>query len=122
VDEEAVNAAIDACYDAVFEPTRWPDALHVLARSLNSVCAMFYPENPSGRLLSVPFSRDYGDFLDDYVKGGWYANHYRAERGWPLLKSGQPVIIEHDLATERSAGISGITTSSICVGAFPASP
>jgi DNA-binding CsgD family transcriptional regulator len=99
--EERISHALEACYDASVEPERWPDALHELARSLNSVCAMFYPENPSGRLLTVPASRDYGDFLDDYVKGGWYANHYRAERGWPQIRSGRPVVIEHDLATDE---------------------
>jgi DNA-binding CsgD family transcriptional regulator len=99
--EEQISHAIDACYDASVEPERWPDALHELARSLDSVCAMFYPEIPSGRLLTVPASRDYGDFLEDYVKGGWYANHYRAERGWPQLRGGRPVVIEHDLATDE---------------------
>jgi DNA-binding CsgD family transcriptional regulator/PAS domain-containing protein len=99
--EERISRAIDACYDASVEPERWPDALHELARSLDSVCAMFYPEIPSGRLLTVPASRDYGDFLEDYVKGGWYENHYRADRGWPQLRGGRPVVIEHDLATDE---------------------
>jgi len=99
--EDQISRAIDACYDASVEPERWPDALHELARSLDSVCAMFYPEIPSGRLLTVPASRDYGDFLEDYVKGGWYENHYRAERGWPQLRGGRPVVIEHDLATDE---------------------
>jgi DNA-binding CsgD family transcriptional regulator len=101
VDQRQIDQALDSCYDAVIEPERWSDALHELARALDSVCAMFYPEIPSGRLLTVPASRDYGDFLDDYVKGGWYENHYRAERGWPQLRGGRPVVIEHDLATDE---------------------
>ena len=98
---EEVNDALDRCYDAVFEPDTWPDALHHLARSLHSVCAMFYPEEHAGRLLSVPASRDYGDFLDDYTRNRWYENHYRGDRGWALLKRGRRVVIEHDLATDE---------------------
>ena len=101
MEEKQLNNAIDACYDAVFDPETWPDALHTLARSLNAVCSMFYPENHSGRFQSVPASRDYAPFLEDYVRNGWYENHYRADRGWPLLKRGKAVIIEHDLASDE---------------------
>ena len=96
--EDKLNLAIDACYDAVVDPETWPDALHALARSLNAACAMFYPETFTGPLS--PASRDYGDFLDAYMRGGWYLNHYRADRGWPLLKSGKAVLFEHDLASD----------------------
>lgn len=99
--EDKLNRAIDACYDAVLDPATWPDALHALARSLDAVSSMFYPENHSGQFQSVPASRDYAPFLEAYVRDGWYENHYRADRGWPLLKSGKTVIVEHDLATDE---------------------
>lgn len=101
MEREKVDTALDLCYEAVFQPESWPDALHGLASSVHSVCAMFYPEEHAGRLLSVPASRDYGDFLDDYTRNRWYENHYRGERGWALLKRGRRVVIEHDLATDE---------------------
>jgi DNA-binding CsgD family transcriptional regulator len=109
--QEAIEKAIDACYDAVIMPETWPDALHGLARSLDAACAMFYPRNPdvasndprdpARPLQQVPASPEYNDLLQDYVREGWYLNHYRAERGLPLVDSGRTVVVEHDLATDE---------------------
>lgn len=98
---EAVHRALDACYEAVSEPELWQPALHALAASLDSACAMFYPKDVGERATLVPSSIHYADLLEDYVAGGWYDNHYRAERGWPLLeRDPTAVVIEHDLATD----------------------
>ncbi|MCT7375811.1 helix-turn-helix transcriptional regulator [Chelativorans salis] len=48
----------------------------------------------------VPASRSYAELLEDYVQGGWYDNHYRAERGWPLLRT-RRYVLEQDLSTEE---------------------
>lgn len=92
--------ALEACYDAVADPAGWAGALDALARSLDSAAAMFYPKDVGAQATLVPSSIAYGDFLEDYVKGQWYENHYRAERGWPLILR-KPVVIEHDLATDE---------------------
>lgn len=98
---DALHSALDACYEAVSEPELWQTALHDLASSLDSACAMFYPKDVGERATLVPSSVHYADLLEDYVAGGWYDNHYRAERGWPLLETHPTgVLIEHDLATD----------------------
>lgn len=110
VDQHKIDRALDACYDAILTPENWSGALHQLARSLDAACAVFYPRNPDahsgnplnpGRPLSeMPTSPDYAELLEEYVRNKWYLNHYRAERGFPLLDSGHTVVVEHDLATD----------------------
>jgi DNA-binding CsgD family transcriptional regulator len=48
----------------------------------------------------MPTSPDYLEVLDQYVRHQWYINHYRADRGFPLLDSRRTVVVEHDLATD----------------------
>jgi DNA-binding CsgD family transcriptional regulator len=110
VDHEKIERALDACYDAVLAPETWPDALHALARSVDAVCAMFYPRNPDPTspnpidperpIEQMPISHDFGELLAEYGRNKWYLNHYRAERGFPLFDSGRTVVLEHDLATD----------------------
>ncbi|MER8753516.1 helix-turn-helix transcriptional regulator [Mesorhizobium sp. M1050] len=109
--QERVNKAVDACYEAILTPETWPDALHGLARSLDAACVMFYPRNPDSSsndprspnrsLLEMPASHDYRDLLQEYIKNNWFLNHYRAERGLPLLDAGRTVVIEDDLSTKE---------------------
>ncbi|MDQ6434369.1 helix-turn-helix transcriptional regulator [Mesorhizobium sp. LHD-90] len=106
---ERIERAIDACYEAILVPGTWPDALHGLARSLDAACVMFYPRNPDSRgidprspnrsVLDMPISHDFRDLLTEYIRNNWFLNHYRAERGFPLLDSGRIVVIEDDLST-----------------------
>ena len=99
---EEVGRALDACYDAVSSPELWQSALHDLASSLGATCAMFYPKDVADGATQVPSSTHYADLLEDYVAGQWYENHYRADRGWPLLELNPvTVVLEHDLSTEE---------------------
>jgi hypothetical protein len=109
---ERIDSSIDACYEAILTPDTWPDALHRLARSLDTACTMFYPRNPdtgshdprspTRPVLQMPISPDYQDLLPKYLTEGWYLDHYRAERGFPLLDNGRKtVVVEHDLATDE---------------------
>lgn len=99
--DDAVEKAVAACYDAVVTPQSWADALHDLCRSLDAACMMFYPDNADKSTLeTLPISHDYKDFIDFYIEHKWYEGHYRAERGWPLMRQGRTVI-EHDLASDE---------------------
>ncbi|WP_163269685.1 helix-turn-helix transcriptional regulator [Chelativorans alearense] len=100
IDEDRIVAAIDACYDAVVEPDKWPEALQWLAEAAGADCAMFYPKDVNQDAARVPASLAYGELLEDYVEGRWYENHYRAERGWPLMRT-RPYLLEQDLSTEE---------------------
>lgn len=109
--QDRIGSAIDDCYEAILAPDLWPGALHNLARSLDAACAMFYPrnpdtgshdpKNPNRSIMAMPISPDFHDLLAVYLRDGWYLNHYRAERGLPLIDSGRRVVVEHELATEE---------------------
>jgi DNA-binding CsgD family transcriptional regulator len=111
LNQEKIEQALDACYEAIVAPETWPRVLHDLARALDAACMMFYPRNPDPTspnpldpdrpLDQVPISSDYGELLEEYVRHQWYLNHYRAERGIPLLDSGKTVVLEHDMATDE---------------------
>ena len=108
---EQIERAIDECYEAILAPAGWSDALHGLARSLDAACLMFYPRNPDAgsndprspnrSLLEMPASHDYRDLLQEYMKNNWFLNHYRAQRGFPLLDAGRTVVIEDDLSSRE---------------------
>ena len=73
---------------------------HGLARSLNRVCPLFNPRDAADTLLRVPASHDFRDFLDEFVRDGWWLNDHRASRGWPRFEGGRKVVIDHDVASD----------------------
>lgn len=94
------DRALDECYAATLAPEHWPDALKQLVAAFDAADAMFYPKDVEAAAVVMPATATYTEFLDAYVAGEWYLDHYRADRGWPLLRSGRSVVIEHDLATD----------------------
>jgi len=99
--QEQIQHALDACYDAIVDPSSWPDALHGLARSLEAVCCMLYPEHPDAALARMPASHDFNDFLAEFLRDGWWQDDHRALRGWPLVRAGRQVLLEHDVASDE---------------------
>lgn len=109
--EDRIQAALDACYDAVITPTAWASALQNLASTVDAAAMMFYPlelrmdasdpRNPDHVLSQAPMATGYQELIDEYERGAWYLDHYRAQRGLPLMKAGQHVVIEHQLATDE---------------------
>lgn len=110
MNREKIERALDACYDAVIAPETWPAAMHQLARAVGAAATMLYPVNPADdksdprdpdRPLNLsPMSPEYVPLIEEYLRDGWYLNHYRAERAFPLIEAGRQVITEHDLATD----------------------
>lgn len=102
MNQEHIERALDACYEAVASPEAWRSALDDICVAMDAAAIMFYPKDLNGDSAPVPCSEAYEDFLPDFIAGGWYDGHYRSERGWPLLqRSDTTVIIEHQLATDE---------------------
>jgi DNA-binding CsgD family transcriptional regulator len=102
MDQEHIERALDACYEAVASPEAWRSALDTMCAAMDAAAIMFYPKDLNGDSAPVPCSEAYEDFLPDFIAGGWYDGHYRSERGWPLLqRSDTTVVIEHQLATDE---------------------
>lgn len=109
--DERVRSALDRCYDAVVMPSLWADALQDLASAFGAAAMMFYPyqtnlaapdpRDPKRSFTKVPISHEYQELIEEYEKQKWYLNHYRAERGLPLMIAGQAVVIEQQLATDE---------------------
>jgi hypothetical protein len=97
----AIAFALEALYEAAITPDAWSDTLRGFARATGSVGCLFYPQRPELTEIQFPASPDIGDFLTDFVQGGWYLNDHRASRGWPLLESGRSVVLEHDIASDE---------------------
>jgi hypothetical protein len=110
VDQEKIERALDACYDAIVAPETWPDALHALARSVDAVGCRFRGRNvPPTREL--PMSPGVCEFAAEFVRDGWWRNDHRAQRAWPRFVSGTRVLLDEPslglpavvLAVQRSA-------------------
>ncbi|MCK0209036.1 hypothetical protein MWN33_13445 [Starkeya koreensis] len=109
--EDRIRQALDRCYEAVLAPGLWADALHELAQAFGGAAMMFYPyerdlsasdpRDPRRSLSKVPISHEYMEVVEEYERSRWYLNHYRAERGLPLMVAGRSVVIEHQLATDE---------------------
>ena len=102
MDQERIERALDACYEAVMAPDAWRSALDDMCAAMGAAAIMFYPKNLNENTAPVPVSEAYEDVLPDFIAGGWYDGHYRAERGWQRLRwSDTAVVIEHELATDE---------------------
>lgn len=102
MDHKRIERALDACYEAVAAPEAWRSALDDMCAAMDAAAIMFCPKDLNADTAPVPVSEAYEEILPDFIAGGWYDGHYRSERGWPLLRqSDTVVVIEHELATDE---------------------
>ncbi len=88
-------------YDAAVSPDLWPQVLQDLARSVDAVGCCIAIDNVRETLIAPAMSPELAEPLEDFINGGWYTQDLRGRRGWPLLKAGRRVLIEHDVSTEE---------------------
>jgi len=98
--EGSSDRAIDACYDAVLAPETWPAALDRLARCVDAVGATFYPVLRPVMLPHIPVSIEIEGVVEEFVRGGWWMQDYRAERALPLFLLGRRVVVEDQITTQ----------------------
>ncbi|OHV81788.1 helix-turn-helix transcriptional regulator [Ensifer sp. LCM 4579] len=92
---------IDRLYDAAVAPESWPDVLQDLADFVGAVGCCIAIDSGTRTLIAPPVSPGVAEPLEDFVESGWYRHDLRGKRGWPLLKSGRRVLLEHDVSTEK---------------------
>jgi DNA-binding CsgD family transcriptional regulator len=100
VNQEKIERALDACYDAVVAPETWATALHSLARSLDAVGCMFRRLDTGG-ILELPMSPGLSDYMAEFMRDGWWQTDFRAARAWHLVAAGKSVLVDHDIVGEH---------------------
>ncbi|HTM76981.1 MAG TPA: helix-turn-helix transcriptional regulator [Devosia sp.] len=98
--EAIVAEALDQCYAALSYEDGWTTALDRLAWSVGAQGCSFVNQTSPAQRLHLPASPRYQDFVRDFVAEGWAFSDHRAQRGWPKLRGGGKVLIEHDISTE----------------------
>lgn len=96
---EPVHAAINKLYEAGFDTALWQEGLESLCRAVGAHSAVTVPRIAAENTLLLPSTVEMEDFLKAYVAEEWYRRDLRAERGWPLVDAGQPVVLEQDIVT-----------------------
>lgn len=99
--EAEISLALDRCRDAVCDDTKWAEALDHLAWSVGADGCSFVNQAPPQFRTRLPASSVYTAFLRDFVGEGWAEHDHRARRGWPKLRGGNKVLLEHDVSTEE---------------------
>ena len=92
--------ALDHCYRSAADAEEFEIALEHLAHAFGARgCSIVRPGAASR--LSTPASPLYKQFLNQFVADGWAPRDLRAQRGWPQLKLGKRVLIEHDVVSDE---------------------
>ncbi|MCT8998341.1 helix-turn-helix transcriptional regulator [Chelativorans intermedius] len=92
-------SALDQLYCAAFEPALWHDGLERFCKALGACAAVTFPRIVPEHTLFLPYTEEMGEFLQAFVKEEWHKRDLRAERGWPLVDAGCPVLLEQDIIT-----------------------
>lgn len=95
--------AVEACYDAILDPVRWPDALQLLARSLNATsCVVRTRESEATPLDPMALeSSEHVGFSELWWQRIEGAPDPHLERPRKLVRPGPGFIVEDDISTSE---------------------
>jgi DNA-binding CsgD family transcriptional regulator len=93
-------AALESCFDAVANPELWPRATENLTAALGALGACFNMHGAAAdRRLLAPMSASYRDMLAEFLADGWGEHDVRGQRGWPLMKRGNLVVLDNHFSS-----------------------
>ena len=92
---EALMKASARLGDAVVDPAAWPSVMEDMSRAVHAEGAVLLQGDV--RTPDVPRTPAVSDAIDAYFRDGWHKRDVRAERGVPLVLSGQSVVIDQDI-------------------------
>jgi DNA-binding CsgD family transcriptional regulator len=81
--------------DAIVDPAAWPRVMEDMSRAVRADGAVLLQSDV--RTPDVPRTPAISDAIDAYFRNGWHTRDVRAERGVPLILSGQPVVTDQDI-------------------------
>lgn len=97
LDMRALARASGRLGEAALDPEKWPDIMDEICRATGSTGALLLQSDV--RTPDVPRTPSVDALANCYFGEGWHLRDLRAERGVPLLLSGQAVVTEEDLFT-----------------------
>jgi DNA-binding CsgD family transcriptional regulator len=98
---ERTERALEACYDAVLAPVRWPQALQLLGESLGAESCTFYALKSQQLPVKVPISSGHADFAELWLRNEDHAPDPHIERATPFFWNAHPSIVEDQISTEE---------------------
>jgi DNA-binding CsgD family transcriptional regulator len=99
--EAEAPLAIEACYDAVFEPARWPEALQELAESLDATSCVVRAREADDTPLNLQAleSTEHAGFSELWLERIEGAPDPHIDRSLRLHKPGVSFIVEDEIST-----------------------
>jgi DNA-binding CsgD family transcriptional regulator len=93
--------ALEACYDAILSPARWPEALQLLAESLGGASCTFHAHDPAEAPPKVPMSTGHERFADLWVRNEQHAPDPHPRRCESFARAGHASIVEHQIVSDE---------------------
>jgi DNA-binding CsgD family transcriptional regulator len=93
--------ALEACYDAILAPSRWPAALQMLAESVGAASCTFVVHDSGDAPAPVPMSSEHAEFSDLWLRNQPHAPDPHPKRCISFAKAGHASIIEHQVSSEE---------------------
>jgi hypothetical protein len=93
--------ALEACYDAILSPTRWPEALQLLAESLGGASCTFHVHDPAEAPPKVPKSTGHERFSDLWERNEQHAPDPHPRRCESFARAGHASIVEHQIVSDE---------------------
>lgn len=94
---EDILKTVEGLFEAGYQRELWLDGLHDLSEIVGTHGIVTVPRVAAENAVHLPFSRTLTDMTRKFVEDGWYANDVRADRGWPMVDAGHPVVLEQDI-------------------------
>jgi DNA-binding CsgD family transcriptional regulator len=102
---ERTERALEACYDAILAPTRWPSALQSLAESFDAASCTFYEHDRENSPAPVPMSVEHEAYSVRWARNQPHAPDPHLgpylEKTTSFIRAGWASAVEHDLSTEE---------------------
>jgi DNA-binding CsgD family transcriptional regulator len=102
---EGIERALEACYDAILAPTRWPSALQSMAESFGAASCTFYEHDRENSPAPVPMSVEHEAFSARWVRNQAHAPDPHVgpylQKTTSFIRAGWTSALEHDLSTEE---------------------
>ena len=102
---EGTERALEACYDAILAPTRWPSALQLLGKSFGAASCTFYEHDRENSPGPVPMSVEHQAYSVRWARNQAHAPDPHVgpylQKTTSFIRAGWTSAVEHDLSTEE---------------------